>query len=404
VQRVQHEDDKTDLDAMSVLRHEYAHHFMFNNFENMALPMWFVEGFAEFNATATAEPDGSVTFGKPPLYRAAALAYDRMPIRKLLSPDLKHATSVDMDQLYGKGWLLVHYLTFTPARKGQLTRYLDALNAGKTSLEAGSIAFGDLDELDRDLGHYFRAPKISVISYYANALKIGQVTIRKLTPGESATMLVRVRSNAGVDSATAKTVLASARRAAKPYPADPGAQLALAEAEYDAGNYAECEQAANRALAADLKREKAFVYKGMAMMAAARAVKKTDSATWDATRAPLVAANRLEPDDPEPLMLFYDSFIEAGARPTANALAGLRQAFYLAPQDSDLRSKMVVAMIDQNNMPEARSALAPLAFDPHGGKYVEKANALLAAIDSGDKTEISKKLEAFTAKDDQKKN
>jgi hypothetical protein len=59
-----------DLDGDSVLRHEYSHHFMFDNYPAMALPFWFVEGFAEFHATAIFGKDGSVTFGAPPSYRA----------------------------------------------------------------------------------------------------------------------------------------------------------------------------------------------------------------------------------------------------------------------------------------------------------------------------------------------
>ena len=77
-----------DLDGDSVLRHEYTHHFMFDNYPTMALPYWFVEGFAEFHGTAMFGADGSVTFGAPPAYRASSLI-DRnaLSVRDMLTSD-----------------------------------------------------------------------------------------------------------------------------------------------------------------------------------------------------------------------------------------------------------------------------------------------------------------------------
>ena len=51
-----------------ILFHEYAHHFMFQNF-TAAYPGWFVEGYAEFYATARIEPDGTIRIGGIPEYR-----------------------------------------------------------------------------------------------------------------------------------------------------------------------------------------------------------------------------------------------------------------------------------------------------------------------------------------------
>lgn len=404
VRPVTRNNDKWDLDAMSVLRHEYAHHFMFNNFETGALPTWFVEGFAEFYATAITNSDGTILFGQAPAYRARAL-FDgpSMSIKEILAPDPKKKFDLtDINILYGKGWLLLHYLTFTPSRKGQLGEYIKALNSGKSPLEAAG-AFGDLKTLDRELDHYMVSPKFDVLTIPASALKIGDVTIRPLTPGEAATMRIRIRSNAGVDRDAARQLVEKARHAAEPFPEDAGAQLALAEAEYDAGSYDASEQAAERALVADPKREKALVYRGMAMMAAALAKKSTDPAIWKAARTPLLAANHLEPADPEPPVLYYRSFIDAGQAPTANALNGLRAAFQLAPQDFELRADMVVAMLRAGNLKEARDALVPIAFDPHGGKFAQVANALLVAIDSGDKAAIDDKLDHFIKRDDGEK-
>ena len=136
-----------DLDGDSVLRHEYAHHFMFDNYPGMALPFWFVEGFAEFHATAIFNDDGSVTFGAPPTYRAASLIdRDRLSVRDMLTSDGRRMDLDEVSEVYGRGWLLIHYMTFAPSRRGQLGSFLRLLNQGKTPVEAAKV-FGDLDVL-----------------------------------------------------------------------------------------------------------------------------------------------------------------------------------------------------------------------------------------------------------------
>ena len=52
-----------------VFLHEYAHHFQISN-NNIALPRWYTEGYAEFYASAAFEKDGSVWVGRPANHRA----------------------------------------------------------------------------------------------------------------------------------------------------------------------------------------------------------------------------------------------------------------------------------------------------------------------------------------------
>ena len=77
--------DKNDLSANAVLQHEYAHHFMFSSWPGAAFPSWFIEGFAEFHATAVVDTDGGVVLGAPPQYRAQSILNGNwLPLDKLL--------------------------------------------------------------------------------------------------------------------------------------------------------------------------------------------------------------------------------------------------------------------------------------------------------------------------------
>ena len=375
-----------DAQALIILLHEYAHHFMMQNFPG-AFPAWLIEGYAEFNSTAKFEKDGSVGIGLPAQHRAVGLFMGpELKIDTLLTANVGELKPEERDVLYGRGWLLTHYLTFDQARAGQLSAYLSAINKGTASLAAARSAFGDLETLDKDLRSYLRQKRMTYMKLGADKISIGDVAVRELTPAEAAVMDVRIRSKRGVDKEGAGALLPLARKAAAPFPDDVLAQTTLAEAEYDAGNYAEAEAAADRALAADPKAVEALIYKGRAQMARAEEKGESDPAAWKAVRKWFLAANKIEPEDPEPLILFYDSFLSAGENPTANASAGLQWALQLAPQDDGLRWKVAQQLLREDKPAEARAALAPVAYSPHGGEQTAAASLILAAIDEGGAT------------------
>lgn len=373
---------KTDLSATMVLQHEYAHHFMYSNWPGAAYPGWFTEGFAEFHATAAVANDGSVILGAPPQYRAyTIMSGNWLPLDRLLVAETLKLNGQERDALYGRGWLLTHYLTFNKARDKQLGEYLNAINAGKTPLEAARV-FGDLKVLDRELERY-KATRFELRKVRGEAIKLGEVKVRPLRAGEAAVMDIRIRSKVGVNAKTAPGVYARASRAAAPYPNDPAVQIMLAEAAYDARDYVTAEAAADRAIAADAKAIDAHIYKAMARMALARKAKDRSPATWTAIRKIITTANRLDPDDPEPLILFYRSYFGAGLAPTENAKKGLLYAFNLAPFDMGLRMNAALMQLRDGKLGEARDMLRPIAFNPHGGPQSAAAAAIIAQIDAG---------------------
>jgi len=70
--------------------------------------------------------------------------------------------------------------------------------------------------------------------------------------------------------------------------------------------------------------------------------------------------------------------------PTDNAIAALHYASDLAPQDLNLRMNSALAYLAENKARDARQALIPIAFDPHGGDFAKIARAMMERIDAGD--------------------
>ncbi|RYY42434.1 MAG: hypothetical protein EOP59_10030, partial [Sphingomonadales bacterium] len=177
---------KYDLGAMTVLIHEYAHHYMWRT-APAAYPAWYVEGFAEFWSTARFETDGGVGIGLPAYHRAPTLLLGRnaISLAEMLGETRPAQSPDQLDTLYGRGWLLAHYLTFDKARSGQLARYLDAINRGTPPLKAATDAFGPLEQLDRELRAYV-GKRLSYLPLPAARLPVTPPTIRTLRAGEAA--------------------------------------------------------------------------------------------------------------------------------------------------------------------------------------------------------------------------
>jgi tetratricopeptide (TPR) repeat protein len=369
----------TSLSSNEVLLHEYAHHLMWTNWSDVTFPAWFMEGFAEFHATALFRPNGAVTFGRNPDYRTYSInTANNLPLAQLLQPSIGKATDWKRAALYARGWLLTHYLTFDASRRKQLADYLVALNAGKPVEEAAK-AFGALS--DHELDNYAKRSTLPSITIEPAQIRVGEVTLRALTPAEAAIMPARIWSQAGVDKKSAPKAMELARKLAAPFPGEPHVQRALAEAEFDAGNFELAEAAADRALAADPKFLEALDYKGMAQMAVAKKEKVTDAPAWAAIRKTFLTANRLDPENPAPLILFYQSFGAAGQAATKNAQNGLLYAYALAPHDLNLRYMAGRVFLEQDQAKLARVALAPVAYSPDSGVGGERVAKALEGLD-----------------------
>jgi len=372
--------DEVEFSPMVVLLHEYTHHFMFSNFPNTAYPLWFAEGFAELFSTTRFEKDGAVSFGYPAQARGYGLLNgNALPIDKLLVAESLKLNESQREAVYGRGWLLTHYLYFGERRPGQLSAYLKAITEGKPPIEAAKV-FGDLPVLDRELERY-KLGKFSGYRIPADRITIGEVTVRKLSAGEAATMAVRMQSKNGVGKETAPAVYAAAKKACAPFPNDPAAQLVLAEAAFDAGDYAEARAAAERALAANPASVDALLYKAMALMEIAGEAGDIEITTWRPIRAIIAAANKLDTEDPRPLILYYRSYGEAHQRPSKSAIAGLYYAYELAPQDRGLRLNVAGVYLYEGDPVMARALLTPLAYDPHNAGLAAQAAQMIAEID-----------------------
>jgi tetratricopeptide (TPR) repeat protein len=387
-------DQKYALDGNVILFHEYAHHFMFNYF-SAAYPAWYIEGFAEFFATTDFTPEGNAKIGLPAYYRAYGLVDGPiLPLEKLLTANPSDLRSGEaQDAFYGRAWLLVHYLDRAVGREGQLSQYLNGINAGKTSLEAAQIAFGDLKLLDKEIAKYMHG-RLTYATRRKPTPAPTELSIASLSPAASESMLIRLRSMRGVDLTEAKALVPKFKAIADKYPDDGDAWFWLAQGYADADQDAEAEAALANALRIKPGHSRALLLRGEIAVRKVMADKKDDPNAWKAARSLIVKANRADVNDPLPLFRYYESWKQQGIAPPQTAKDGLRRVFTLVPESSEVRFAFAGMLANDNQYETAINVIKPLAFDPHNNgqatvarklldQYVEananKANAAVAA-------------------------
>lgn len=86
-----------------------------------------------------------------------------------------------------------------------------------------------------------------------------------------------------------------------------------------------------------------------------------------------VQANRGDPDDPRPLLAFYQSFNLTGETPPKVAVDGLMQAVNLLPRDTLIRQLLVDQLAKDRRYDEAMAWLMPVANSPHKSPRREAA-------------------------------
>ena len=397
-------DKRTDLDPKSVLLHEYAHHFMFQHF-SAAYPSWYVEGFAETAATIVLNDDGSFHVGNPPQYRSDAL-FDSMitvhPSDMLTSRD--RPDFVDVYNHYTMGWLLNHYLTFSADRKGQLTTYLRAINAGTAPADAARQAFGDLKKLDRDVIRYRNSGQLGGADVRPLNYSVPQVSVRRLGADEESAMRVKARSKRGVDRKSADDVAGDARAIAAKYPSSFPVLLALAEAEldlfeYDPSNVAQAEAAIDRALAIRPDSVDAMLYKGRIYLERG----KKERSHMATARSWFAKAHDEDVGHPGPYYYNYLTYFYGGDPMPESALVGLERAYEFAPFDHELRLVLGRQLLAENKGPLARSILMPYAISPHESKGAKKMREVIDLIEASKVEEAYKMLASEMAEQERKR-
>lgn len=391
-----------------VMFHEYGHHFMFQ-MAATAYPSWFVEGFAEYYATADVRAD-RIQFGRHSEGRMLMFVQQPVnswaPMADVLKWRISDSGRYRAGDYYAQAWGLTHYLMSRPERIRMLGQYLAAVSRGEDSVVAMQAATGRTPEqLQNDMRLYLGGS----IQYHTPQIEIP-------TPRVEVTRLSRTESElAWLD-------LRLDRESVKVEPLEPReneTDRARARREEVMREYAEARaQLIQDALAAGERHRderigllvKARAYRlegrsqaGFEVLEPVLTADESDPVTLRLAAELLLDQVESEPDptqatghrrearaylvralDADPLdfriyRALNQSRVGEPGYPSDNDIATLEVGRTLAPQSFDMRMRLGHAYMARGLHAAAVTTVQPVANNPHGGSWARRAKTLIAS-------------------------
>ena len=369
----------TENDA--TLFHEYGHHFM-HQYLTAAYPGWFVEGFAEYFATADLTP-GHMRVGLPSQGRMYSLNEgfnSWLPMATVLRSRSSEIGSRG-HLYYAQAWALTNYFMSTPERRAALGRYLGAVMNGGDPIASLQPATGRTpDQLQNDVASYLSAG----VKYLSQDHEFtpAPVDITPLSPSARDLVWLDLRLARFVPENLRAGNLAEAERAATRYPGDAMAARVLAQAHLDLQQDAQAVDVLTTAISAGLDDSETLRMQAVALMDLGDSVEEVDpdrkSQLYGKARAALARAYQADATDYRIYLALSRSREDSPGFPTENDLDTLRLGSALAPQVPGLTVRTARALMARDRYAEAIRYLTPVANNPHGGEGLAPIRALLA--------------------------
>jgi tetratricopeptide (TPR) repeat protein len=375
----QESDEKGALDADAVLFHEYAHHFMLSYFP-VAYPAWYIEGFAEFFSTVDFTKAGNAKTGLPAYFRAYGLVNGpRLTAERLFSVTGFELKPDERDVFYGRSWLIVHYLDRVEARAGQMSTYLREINAGKSSLEAAKIAFGDLKLFDKELDKYLNG-SLTYATQRKPTPAPTELAIKTLSDALSDLVPLRLKSMRGIRDDKVATLVEESRAYTTKYPVEAEGWYILANAYASAKQDSEASTAVEAALKLNPMLSRALLLKSEILLRKMIVSKSVTPTDWKALRSMIGKANRANVNDPMPLLRYFESWAAEGVDPSPVAYDGIRRAHEMVPESTNVRMAYAFALAKQRKYDEAIKLIEPIAFAPHESSSAAAARSIITRL------------------------
>jgi hypothetical protein len=358
-----------------ILFHEIAHHFMLQ-YRPSAYPAWFVEGFAEYVATAEFK-DRFIDFGQPSANRAGWLRNAHwLPFEKVLFEPIPRDPQ-DRSLFYAQSWLLSHYMMRDDARREKFRSYLTAIATGKPPREAFAEQFGELRAFERSVQTYAARQMTFTRITRASAAAAPQVKLEALPASADALLLAEANMHIGVGPAHVAPFLERVRTEAAKYPNDAFAKRVLAKAEVLYGDSAAGEKMTDALLAAAPNDAELLYLKGMHYLRAGRAGGQARPELFKQARSWFVRAHKADQFHVPTLARYGESLTTDPKFNSDNTMEVLLLAHDLAPQVSELSMNAANLLLLRGRFKEAENILLPLASNPHNPGLAAAAQLLL---------------------------
>lgn len=362
-----------DFGGDDVLFHEYAHHFMLENFPT-AYPAWFIEGWAEYFMTTEITKEHVKIGGYNPARAFAIFNETWLPMSELLARSTAETRPSRVNAYYSEAWLLTHYMRSDPTRARQLDQALRAIADGKDPVKSMEEATGgSLERLAASLRRYRKLQTIQ----FDNPGLVPKMAVTVLPRSADDLLLDSVRLVLSPTGRVDAGFLNGVRRKAARYPGDRFAEQTLARAEFVMGDVAAGEAIMKRRLEAQANDLEDLLLAGTGQLMAGMRDRAVQEARYRAARPLLGKAYGLDKNDFRTLYAYALSRSIEPKYPNDNDLAALREAHYLAPSVQEITFRYGAGLLQKGQRADAVRMLTPLINDPHGGEMAAQVRTML---------------------------
>lgn len=376
--------------SLVVLFHEYSHYIMSQHAKSY-YPAWYVEGFADFLATAAPEK-GNITIGEASRMRTWTLAEDRwIGFEKVLKPTFgftgdRSNNEWEISSFYAQSWLLTHYMLSDSNRAKMLNAYFADLGMGGDPVTSFESRTGlKVKELRttlqryRDKMYYMSLP----MADYAEA----KIQTTQLPADTDNFILQRSLLTTCMPPEQGKAVLAQLSAKKAQLGGNIDYRLALVRAHLLYGNVTDAEAEIGPLIDTHPDNFEANYLMGRIYYRMAQTAKGQDrNDLIDAARGFFLTAYKVNKLNAPNLYSVALSFENQPGFPDTNALNAANGAHILAPGVPDYAVFAAFANLSNGKRDEAVAMLTPFVSNPHDRAQAERFQKAIDAIKAGKPT------------------
>ena len=394
-------DGKTPLErqpeneGLAYVYEAYARHFLAVN-DSHRTPVWFIDGFAHYVATARFDDTSAVVGMAPEAYadylRAIDGAIDYHLDYKDVLADTDARTGATRDdtaairnEFGARAWILTHWIESTPQNRAKFAAYLQAVDDGAPPKQAFQTAFGLTPSgLETAMWTYLKGHHVMAMKMPFTAPAVSEVTFETLPQSADKLLLWQSALKSGATPAYGAKLLAEIRDEAPKYPESALAQNTLARAEILWGDPRRVLPALNQA-AADKPADFEVQYLlGRAELAIAQTSSGDERAqAFTAAKQALVKAANIDPNAADNAYAYFRAQILSYDQPNEAALSAAELAWQLAPEVDTYALAAGLAYAHEGRTGDAVRVLHTVADDPHGRALAGVARTWIGRLKTG---------------------
>lgn len=382
-------------EGLSYIFEAYAKHFLSVN-DSHRTPLWFINGFAHYMATARFDDSQAVVGMAPEAYASFlqevsnGLDYNLNYKDILTGTDQKKGytggdASVLSNEFEARAWILTHWVESNPQNRGKFAAYLNATASGEAPVAAFEKTFGLTPaRLDYTLWSYLHGHHVMAMKMPFTVPAPAPVTFETL-PASAEKLLVWSSALKACPSADyGRSLLADIRQEAPKYPESDLAQGTLARAEILFGDPQKALPYLTKH-AADAPGEFESQYllgRADLALASTRQGEARAQALTAAAEA-FVKASSLDPSSAATDYFYFRAQVANEDMPDNGALQVAIHAWQLSPEVDDYAIAAGLAYAHLGRTTDALHILHTVADDPHGRSRAALAKSWIDRLTAG---------------------